>query len=210
MKTIALISQKGGAGKSTLARQFSVLAGEEGPSWIIDRDPQQTSARWHERRQDGDTPPEQPGLIDLGGTTLTAAVAALKAQPGTLFIDTRPAVTEPEAEAARLADLALVPVRPSLDDLEAIGATLDMLRRVKTRTIIIINAAKNERRAIEARAALSVHTAAVCPHHLADRAVYLDATVAGLGVGELRGAAAVAADAELRRVWTWIMKEAAE
>lgn len=208
MKTIALISQKGGAGKSTLARQLAVLAGNNGPSWIIDRDPQATSTRWLSRRHQNDPAPEQPDLIDLKGTSLTAAVAALKAQAGTLFIDTRPAVTEQEAEVARVADLVLVPVRPSLDDLEAVGDTLAMLRKVKVPALLIVNAAKNERRAVEARAALSIHPERACPHHITDRAVYLDATLAGLGVGEMRGAAARDAETELRRVWAWIEETA--
>ena len=207
MKTIALISQKGGAGKSTLCRQLAVLAGETGPSWIIDRDPQQTAGRWHQRRQEADPAPEQPGFIEIGSTRLADAVRQLKAKPGTLFIDTRPAVTEPEAEAARAADLAIVPVRPSMDDLEAVGDTLAMLGKLKTRTVVVINAAKNERRALEAMRALLIHGPSVCPHFIGDRAVYLDATTAGLGVGELRGSAASAADAELRRVWQWVMQE---
>ena len=206
MRTIALISQKGGAGKSTLARQLAVLAGQDGPSWIIDRDPQQTSAKWMRRRQEGAPGAEQPELIDLEGTPLTKAAAALKAQPGTLFIDTRPAVTEQEAEAARVADLVLVPVKPSLDDLEAVGDTLAMLRKLDRPAILIVNLAKNERRAIEARAALAAHPVSVCPHHIADRAVYLDATLEGRGVGEMQGAAAKAAEAELQRVWTWVQE----
>lgn len=206
MRTIALISQKGGSGKSTLARQLAVLAGQDGPSWIIDRDPQQTSAKWMRRRQEGVPGAERPELIDLEGTPLTKAAAALKAQPGTLFIDTRPAVTEQEAEAARVADLVLVPVKPSLDDLEAVGDTLAMLRKLDRPAILIVNLAKNERRAIEARAALAAHPVRVCPHHIADRAAYLDATLEGRGVGEMQGAAAKAAEAELLRVWTWVQE----
>ena len=51
MQIFSLISQKGGAGKSTLARQLAVLAGEAGASVLIDRDPQETSTKWLQRRQ---------------------------------------------------------------------------------------------------------------------------------------------------------------
>jgi chromosome partitioning protein len=117
----SLISQKGGAGKSTLARQLAVLAGEAGTSVLIDRDPQATSTKWWQRRQALQPTPERPDLLDLDGMDLVAAAGALhKQRGGAVFVDTRPAVTEPEAEAARVADLVIVPVRPSPDDLNRV------------------------------------------------------------------------------------------
>jgi chromosome partitioning protein len=204
MQTYALISQKGGAGKSTLARQFSVIVGESEPAVLIDRDPQQTTTKWWNRRQDGGGAAGRPDLLELGAMSLTAAADALKGKPGTLFIDTKPAVGEPEAEAARVADLIIVPVRPSPDDLEAVGDTLKILRRLEKRAVLVVNAAKNEARATSARAALSRYPVPVCPIHLADRTVYLDASLEGRGVGEMRGGGAKEALEELRRVWAWI------
>jgi MinD-like ATPase involved in chromosome partitioning or flagellar assembly len=62
---------------------------------------------------------------------LTAAVDALRRKTdGLLFTDTRPVVEEPEAEAARISDLVIIPVRPSPDDLEAVGETLKIIRRL--------------------------------------------------------------------------------
>lgn len=206
MHIFSLVSQKGGAGKSTLARQFAVLAGEAGASVLIDRDPQETSTKWWQRRQRIQPAPERPDLLDLNGTSLTAATAALRKRPGTVFVDTRPAAAEPEAEAARVADLVIVPVRPSPDDLEAVGETLKILRRLDRRAVLVVNAAKNEMRARDARAALSRYPVPVCPAHIADRAVYLDASLEGRGVGEMRGSAARDAHAELRAVWTWIQE----
>lgn len=210
MQIFSLISQKGGAGKSTLARQLAVLAGEAGTSILIDRDPQGTSTKWWQRRQALQPSLERPDLLDLDGTDLTAAVTALRKQHGIVFVDTRPAVAEPEAEAARIADLVIVPVRPSPDDLEAVGETLKILRRLDKRAVVIVNAAKNEVRARDARAALSRYPVPVCPVHVGDRAVYLDASLEGRGVGEMRGAAARDAHAELRTVWNWILEVAHE
>lgn len=204
MQIFSLISQKGGAGKSTLARQLAVIAGQAGPSILIDRDPQATSTKWWQRRQALTPLPDQPELLDLDGTNLTTAVARLRRQPGLVFVDTRPAVTEPEAEAARVADLVIVPVRSSPDDLEAVGETLKILRRLDKRAVLVVNAAKNEVRARDARAALSRYPVPVCPIHVADRAVYLDASLEGRGIGEIRGAAARDAFAELQSVWSWI------
>ena len=206
MQIFSLISQKGGAGKSTLARQLAVLAGEAGASVLIDRDPQETSTKWWQRRQALQPVPPRPDLLDLDGTELTVATQALRKQEGVVFVDTRPAVAEPEAEAARVADLVIVPVRPSPDDLEAVGETLKILRRLEKRAVVVVNAAKNEVRARDARAALSRYPVPVCPTHIADRAVYLDAALEGRGVGEMRGQAARDAHAELEAVWTWIQE----
>lgn len=206
MQTYSFVSQKGGAGKSTLARQFSVLASEEEPSLLIDRDPQATTSKWWTRRQELTL--EHPDLLSSEGLDLTRAVGALKGKPGKLFIDTRPAVQEPEAEAARVSDLVVVPVRTSPDDLEAIGDTLKIIRRLNKRAVIVVNAAKNEARARDARAALSQFPFPVCPHHLTDRATYLDAHLEGRGIGEMKYANGDAVT-ELRRVWDWVRGEAA-
>lgn len=208
MQVYSFISQKGGAGKSTLARQFAVLAGHKDSTILIDRDPQQTTAKWWNRRQDiAPAPPPQPNLIDLQDVSLTTAIDKLRKSSITaVFIDTRPAVGEPEAEAARIADLVIVPVRPSPDDLEAVGDTLKIIRRLDRRALLIVNASKTEARAVTAKAALSRYPVPVCPIHLADRTIYLDASLEGRGVGEMRGAAAREAHAELGRVWNWIQE----
>ena len=207
MKVVSAISQKGGAGKSTLVRQLSILAGEGGPAFVIDRDVQATTRKFMQRRAQREAAPDHPMFLDIEGTTLTVAAGKLKGRPGTLFVDTRPEVGETVAEAARVSDLVIVPVRPSLDDIEAVPDTLAMLRRLERRAVIIVNAAKTERRATEAKAALSRWAVQVCPIAIGDRTAYLDASLAGMGVGELPGAAAKAADAELRRVWAWIVEE---
>ncbi len=205
MRIYALISQKGGAGKSTLATHLATLAAEGGaPSFLIDRDPQATSAKWWERRREIEPAPEWPHLIDLDGRSIEAVAPELRQGEGRLFIDTRPAVQEPEAQAARVADLVIVPVRPTMNDLEAIGDTLDMVRRIGTPAVVVVNSARNAGRAKDARSALSEFGIPVCPHHLTDRTAYHDAAVRGSTVMELGGAAAEAAAAEMRKAWEWI------
>jgi len=205
VKTIALISQKGGSGKSTLAANLAALAAEAGPSMLIDRDmPQATTLKWWKRRQEADPAPEMPDLFELGDAPLTAAVDQLKVEAGTLFIDTRPAVGQPEAEAARLSDLIIVPVKTSINDVEAVVDTLDMLKRLNRPFVVVVSAARNERRANDARAFLSRFGAPVCPFSIGDRTIYADAALMGLSVMEMQGASARTAEAELRKVWQWI------
>lgn len=208
MKTFAFISIKGGAGKSTLARQFSVFAGEAGPSVLIDRDqPQNTTTDWYVRRTKELPDAPEPKLLDLAGGSLTQAITTLKNKPGTIFIDTRPTVSDQESEAARVADLVVVPVLPSPDDIAAVRHTIAMLRRIERRAVIVVNAADNERRAMEAKAALSAFGIPVCPQHVVRRPVFYDAGLAGRGMGEMKGPAARRAEGELREVWAWV-KEA--
>ena len=206
VRVFTLLSQKGGAGKSTLARQLAVMAGETAPAVLIDRDPQATTSKWWERRQALEPACPVPDLLNCEGQNLVSVVGVLKRKPGALFIDTRPAVGEPEAEAARVADLVIVPVRPSPDDLEAVVDTLKILRRLDRKAVLIVNAAKTESRAVQARAALSRFPVPVCPHHISDRTVYLDAAFDGRGVAEMRGAAARDAEAEMRAVWAWVQE----
>ena len=209
MRTLALLSQKGGAGKSTLCRQFSAIAGEAGPTGIVDLDPQKTATKWWDRRQEIDPAPDFPELYTVEDGRLSQTIASQKNVAGTLFIDTRPAVTALESEAAKVADLVIIPVRPSMDDVEAVADTVAMLQRLGRRAVIVVNAARNERRATDARAALSRFPVAVCPHYITDRAIYWDASVEGMSVAEMRGSAARDAEAELRRVWAWIEEQAA-
>jgi len=204
VKVVALLSQKGGAGKSTLARQLAVVAGEAGPAFLVDRDPQATISKWWARRTEQEPAPRWPELMDIGEASLADAVARLRPRAGVLFIDTAPAVGAREAEVAQAADLVIVPIRPSPDDLEAVGDTLRIVRRLGRPAVLVVNAAKNLSRSIGAQAALARYPFAVCPTALADRAAYLDAALEGRGVGELKGAGARDARAEVQAVWKWI------
>ena len=73
--------------------------------------------------------------------------------------------------------------------------------------VLVVNAAKNLQRSIGAQAALARYPFAVCPTALADRAAYLDAALEGRGVGELKGAGARDARAEVQAVWRWIVEQ---
>lgn len=207
MRILAMASQKGGVGKSTLAYQLACIAGENGPAYLVDRDEQATTRRWADRRGKREPTPDQPALLDIGTTSLTDAARKLQSQPGTLIIDTRPEISEPVAEAVRVAGLVIVPVRPSLNDLEAVPATLSMVQRLGRRAVIVINAARTEARVSEARAALQRWPVPICPHSVSDRTVFLDAAAEGASIAEMRGAAARSAEIELRKTWAWIVEQ---
>ncbi len=115
MKTILITSQKGGSGKTMLAAHLAVEAERTGdaPAWIIDADRQGTLTRWHERRK-AETP--QRGEVRL--EKLMTALAALAGQGAAYcFIDTAPTISAQTAALIDLADLVVIPVRPSPSDL---------------------------------------------------------------------------------------------
>ena len=121
IRTLALISQKGGSGKTTLAVALAAaheLAG--GQAAVIDLDPQASATVWG-RLRDG-----VPPVVIAAHPPRLARVIEAAADAGTslVVIDTAPREAGGAAEAARLADLVLIPCRPSAVDLAAIPATL--------------------------------------------------------------------------------------
>jgi chromosome partitioning protein len=124
VRTVAIISQKGGAGKTTLAIHLAAAAAAEIVSLIVDTDPQATASRWGEWR--GGTDPE---IIDCGAPSLLASKLSKAAELGAelAVIDTPPHADAMARQAARLADLILVPCRPKAFDLAAIEATAELV-----------------------------------------------------------------------------------
>lgn len=122
MRTIAVMSQKGGAGKTTVSVHLAVAAQQDGyRAAVIDLDPQATARKWGDKRVTepeviGDHAERLPHLIDLA----RANGADL------LIIDTAPNADRASLTAARAADMILIPCRPAAFDLEAIEATTDL------------------------------------------------------------------------------------
>ena len=121
---ISLVSQKGGAGKSTLAANLAAYAvGKGAKTAIIDLDPQASLSTWHSLRDKEDIT-----LCTLHPPLLLSKVADLKEDLYKLvIIDTPPHNSTAAANAINQADITLMPVRPSTFDLMAIQATFDLL-----------------------------------------------------------------------------------
>ena len=182
MKTIVLASQKGGAGKTTLAAHLAVVAEQEGPgpAVLIDTDPQGSlSAWWNAREADA------PALASTSLADLPAKLQALASAGFKLaVIDTPPAITAAIRDVVRLADLVLIPTRPSPHDLRAVGSTVDIAQETGRPFAFAVTQAKpTARLTVQAVAALSVH-GAVAPSIVHDRVDYAASMVDGRTVRE--------------------------
>jgi chromosome partitioning protein len=141
MKTIAIISQKGGAGKTTLALHLAVAAEQRGlTTALFDLDPQASAARWGDKREKLQGK-ETPAVAASQGTRLVEMIAAAKQQGADLvIIDSAPSADSASMVAARNADIILIPCRPAAFDLEAIETTNDMAKLAKKPAYVVLNA----------------------------------------------------------------------
>lgn len=183
MKTIVITSQKGGSGKTTLATHLAVEAERkgDGPAWLVDTDKQGTLSLWHERRE-----AETPQRADVPFSRLAAGLAALAERGAAYcFIDTAPTISEQSTSLLHLADLVLIPVRPSPADLWAVSETVTLVKEAGKPFMFVMTQAKPQA-SITAQtvAALSQH-GRVAQAFIADRVPYAVAMTGGRTAPEL-------------------------
>jgi chromosome partitioning protein len=178
MQTIVIASQKGGSGKTTLTRNLAVALGDDVA--LIDTDPQGSLTSWYNRRE-----AETPVLVSMVDG-LPATLAALSdAGIRMVLIDTPPSAHAFIADVIARADLVIVPVRPTPDDLDAVGPTLDMINAAGKNFIFVMSQAKKRTRlALETIPALAQH-GKVSPVVIHDRVEFPTAAVSGQGVIEV-------------------------
>lgn len=200
MHVIVLASQKGGAGKTTLSRHLAVQAERvgDGPVVLIDADPQGGLAGWWNRRQ-ADTPVFfASNLDDLPQHLTQAERGGFKL----VIIDTPPQATALIRSVVRLANLVLIPTRPSPDDLDAVGRTIDIVEDAGKPMVFVINGAtKNARITGQAAIALSQSGTVASPmiHHSVS---FPTSGIDGRTVGELEASGNPAR--EIAELWTYV------
>jgi chromosome partitioning protein len=206
MQTIAVASQKGGAGKSTLCLHLSVLAQEVGPTLITDLDPQGSISFWHSRREAA-----APLLVESTVSKLPVVIQAAEMEGVRFtFLDTAPHDSASMAGAMRAADFVLIPARPSALDLHAIGATLSMVRELRKPYAVVLMQTPARRgftepaAVSEARQVIEGQGGVVSPVYISQRVISAQSIIAGLAVNEIEpdGPAAT----EYRALWLWTME----
>ncbi len=201
MQTITIAAQKGGAGKSTLCLHLATLAAADGPTLLLDTDPQGSLAFWHERRES-----EAPLLIRISANRLESVTATARDEGiKWCLVDTAPHDSASMAAAIRAADLVLIPARPSALDLHAIEATLRMVKELKRPALVVLSQTPPRRgfgeplAVREAREVVEAMGGTVAASYIASRAVAAQSVVAGLSVGEIEPGGASAS--EFAAVW---------
>ena len=179
MKIIAVLGQKGGTGKTTVALALAVCAARDGKSVaVLDLDPQGSARKWAKRRT-----VEAPAVARRDPYELPETLDTLRAGGADLVIIDTPGKIEAAATAAtKAADLALIPVRATVLDLDALDNFNDLLRVAgDPPAYVVLNAVRPNSRAHEsAREVIEKkHGLKVCPVTLGQRTAYADAMISG-------------------------------
>jgi chromosome partitioning protein len=145
MEIVVLASRKGGAGKTTLAAHLAVAAERSGVGKVvvIDADPMGGLATWWNARQS-----ETLGFFPFDRGSLKQNLESLRADGVNLVvIDTPPAASEGVAAIMATANLVVIPVIPSPNDLVAVGDTLEIVEDARRPMLFAINNASHQRQA---------------------------------------------------------------
>ncbi|RSU45256.1 ParA family partition ATPase [Sphingomonas sp. S-NIH.Pt15_0812] len=204
MPTIAIISQKGGVGKTTLAIHLAAAAQDTGAvALIVDTDPQATASQWATWRKDN--PPE---VIDSPPPRLAAKIRQAQEQGAQwIVIDTPPHADSAARAAVEVADFVLIPCRPSAFDLSAIETTAKLVQLLrKPAYVVFIAGPPNASRIYqEAGELVESYGTPPCPVQVPDRAAYRHASAEGRTVMELERAGKAAED--IRQIYKWVCRQ---
>lgn len=208
MLTIAVISQKGGAGKTTLAIHLGTAAHEAGlPTVIVDTDPQATASRWGKWRGEKD-----PDVIDCASHSLLPDKLAALKRVGATFavIDTPPAADIMAREACRVANLLLIPCRPRAFDLDAVRTTAELAKASGKPAFVVFMAGPPRGAVLYPEAAELVQRIGlqVAPIMLPERAAFHHSVAQGKTASEIEPAGKAAED--VTRLWKWLGKLATQ
>jgi chromosome partitioning protein len=203
MKILAVVSRKGGAGKTTISTHLAVTAESLGiTTALFDLDPQASAALWADHRGES-----FPAVMPAQHPRLVALLKQAEAQgAGLVILDTPPEADTIASAAAEHADAILIPCRPSSLDLDAIGASVRIARAVGKAPFVVINAAPIQGTEVEEmRAALSSAGVEVAPVVLHQRKAFSARMQEGRTAVEIepKGKAAE----EIRALMLWICEK---
>jgi chromosome partitioning protein len=203
MRSIAIVSQKGGSGKSTLSVHLAVAALRAGQKVaIIDTDPQGSAAAWGETRES-----EDPAVVAIAAGELVGALAEARSEGfDVVIIDTAPRASASLANIVQAADFALIPIRPSAFDVATAEQTQRITTAAGTPFAFVLNECPARAPEIaESRAALE-QLGPVLDVTIGERRVYGRALQTGLSVQEFDPSSDAAR--EIERAWSEIQRRA--
>lgn len=127
MPVVAIVNQKGGTGKTTLAINLASVLAEKGAVLLLDADPQASSQNWAAGEW---TSPEGLAVKGMGKGNLLEQVRSVSRDYDWIIIDGPPGISRTSADAVRAADLVLIPAKPSPLD---VWAASDIVAAVRAR-----------------------------------------------------------------------------
>jgi chromosome partitioning protein len=135
-KVVALAASKGGVGKTTLASALAVRAAEDGGKVaLLDVDPQASLLRWWELRGQ----PDNPKIMEMDASAEALGLLMLEGWDW-VFVDTPPALFDRIESAIYISDFVLIPTRPSVIDVDAVGDVVDVCNEQGKAFAFVINA----------------------------------------------------------------------
>ena len=211
-KVIALAATKGGVGKTTLSVSLAVHAAQMGQKIaLLDRDPQESTADWYNRRSEtlGEKGGGLADTLRLFEVDSTQEAIGLITAAGFdyVIIDTPPAVTGLIEDAIASADLVVIPTRASALDLRAVDPMADLCNKLGRRFAFVFNSVNKQQNTaadIEGARKYVASIGQVLPAVIAQRKAYVAAMTAGRGPTELDRSQE--AHAELSALWTSILE----
>jgi chromosome partitioning protein len=202
MLTIAVFSQKGGAGKSTVAVHLAVAASVSMKVVLVDADQQGTVAAWAADRSRTD-----PFVARAQPTNIDQLLAGARAEGFELaVIDCPPHAVPGTAALLRSADHVVIPCQPTMPDLTATSRSVALARAAGRAFSFVVNRAPT--RAPEVLQAIEALRggAPVSPVVIGDRRAFSRALVDGLAVTEFSSKSSKAA-AEITDYWKWLYEQ---
>lgn len=202
MQVISLITQKGGAGKSTLCQELSVCAEKSGAKVaIIDFDRQQSVSQWGKDRE-----LETPVIIPASDKSLESFIT-LASEKGYdyLFIDTGGKDDPTVYEGMQHADLCLVPTRARKKDIFPARVNIEASTKLGKDLVFVLNHTPARLRVdLQERARALSSYGVLCPVKIGNRVDFQDADDNGMSVLELNPNSK--ASLEIQSLWDWIQK----
>ena len=180
MIVIAIVGQKGGTGKTTTAIGLAVAASEAGQTAvIIDLDPQANAANWKDRRR-----VDNPAVISVPPSRLKQTLEAAANHAADFVVIDTPGKSDSAAiDAARVADLVLVPLGPHIFHLETLPGLRDLLRVAGDKpALVVLNGLHPQatKQADEAKRMIAeLFGFPVCPVHLSRLDIYAETQTTG-------------------------------
>ena len=127
MPVVAIVNQKGGTGKTTLSINLASAFAELHSTLLLDADPQGSAIDWADSRS---TPQMNLDALELPQGNLQREIRSLSQSYDWIIIDGPPGIGRTSAEAVRIADIVLIPTKPSPFD---VWACADVVEAVKAR-----------------------------------------------------------------------------